>query len=63
MLKHILPIIPEHKVYVEAFFGGGAVFWAKDPSQVEIINDYNANVVNFYQQLKSNFFELKKIDR
>ncbi len=24
MLKHILPIIPKHEIYVEAFFGGGA---------------------------------------
>lgn len=61
MLKHILPIIPSHKVYVEPFFGGGAVFWAKSPSQVEIINDYNSSVSNFYQQLKSNFPALKKL--
>lgn len=61
MLKHILPIIPEHKIYVEAFFGGGAVFWAKDQSEVEIINDYNGNIVNFYQQLKTNFTELKTL--
>jgi len=60
MLKHILPIIPQHRVYVEAFFGGGAVFWSKEPSEVEIINDFNANVVNFYRELKTNFKELKR---
>jgi len=59
MLKHILPIIPEHTVYAELFFGGGAVFWAKEPAQAEVINDYNGMVVNFYEQLKSNFAELK----
>lgn len=59
MLKHILPIIPKHKIYVEAFFGGGAVFWGKEKSEVEIVNDYNSNVVNFYHQLKTNFQELK----
>jgi DNA adenine methylase len=59
MLKHILPIIPAHRVYVEPFFGGGAVFWAKEPSEVEIINDSNGMVVNFYQQLKTNYDELK----
>ncbi|EJG02280.1 DNA adenine methylase [Flavobacterium sp. F52] len=59
MLKFILPLIPEHRVYVEPFFGGGAVFWAKEVSEVEIINDLNGNVSNFYQQLKSNFKELK----
>lgn len=61
MLKHILPIIPEHTIYVEPFFGGGAVFWAKEQSPVEIINDYNGNVVNFYRQLKTNFSELKTL--
>ena len=44
MLKHILPLIPQHHLYVEPFFGGGAVFWAKEPCEVEIINDYNDNV-------------------
>ena len=61
MLKHILPLIPEHKTYVEPFFGGGAVFWGKEKSEVEIINDYNGNVVNFYVQLKTNFQELKRL--
>ncbi len=61
MLKHILPLIPEHTVYVEPFFGGGAVFWAKEPSNVEIVNDFNANVVNFYYVLKTDFKALKKL--
>jgi len=60
MLKYILPIIPPHEVYVETFFGGGAVFWAKEMVKVEIVNDYNGMVVNFYEQLKSNFEELKQ---
>lgn len=60
MLKHILPLIPEHDVYVEPFFGGGAVFWGKEPIKAEIINDYNGLVMNFYEQLKTNFDELKK---
>jgi len=59
MLKHILPIIPEHKTYAEIFFGGGAVFWAKQPAEAEIINDYNGMVVNFYEQLKLNYDALK----
>ena len=59
MLKHILPLIPQHHLYVEPFFGGGAVFWAKEPCEVEIINDYNDNVVNFYRQLKGNYRALK----
>jgi len=61
MLKHILPLIPEHKVYVEPFFGGGAVFFAKEPAKVEVINDHNANVVNFFWQLKTNYKELAEM--
>ena len=61
MLPHILPLIPTHKVYTEAFFGGGAVFWAKKKSQVEIINDFNANVYTFYKVLQSDFIGLKKL--
>jgi DNA adenine methylase len=55
MLKHILPLIPKHEVYVEPFFGGGAVFFGKEPISAEIINDYNGMVVNFYEQIRVNF--------
>lgn len=60
MLKDILPLIPEHEIYVEPYVGGGALFWAKEPSESEIINDLNGAVVNFYRVLKGNFTELKK---
>lgn len=59
MLKEILPNIPEHKIYTEAFFGGGAVFFAKEKAESEIINDTNAMVVNFYEVCKTDFESLK----
>ena len=61
MLPYILPLIPEHRIYTEPFFGGGAVFWAKEPTQTEVINDVNANVYNFYKVLKDDFQGLKKL--
>lgn len=60
MVKDILPLIPKHKIYVEPFFGGGAIFWAKEKSKVEVINDANMNIVNFYEVLKHNYFDLRK---
>ena len=54
MLKHILTLVPEHKIYIEPFFGGGSLFWAKEPAKCEVINDVNMNLVNFYQVLKNN---------
>jgi DNA adenine methylase len=59
MLRHLLPNIPAHNTYVEPFFGGGALFFAKEPSHVEVINDLNRFVVNFYEQCKINFDELQ----
>lgn len=60
MIKDILPLIPDHKIYVEPFFGGGAIFWAKEPVQCEVINDVNGNVTNFFQVLKHDFFRLQE---
>lgn len=60
MLKHILPLIPFHTIYTEAFFGGGAVFFAKEPASSEIINDTNNMVVNFYEVVKTDYSALKE---
>lgn len=55
----ILPLIPRHITYCEPFFGGGAVFFSKPKSEVEIINDLNRAVVNFYRQAQENFPQLQ----
>lgn len=57
----IVSNIPEHTTYVEPFFGGGAVFFQKPKSKVEIINDLNQFVVNFYEQVQQNFQELQSL--
>jgi DNA adenine methylase len=61
MLSYILPVIPPHEIYVEPFFGGGAVFFAKHPAKLEIINDLNNIAITFYKQLKNNFSELERM--
>jgi DNA adenine methylase len=60
MLEHILPLIPPHTIYTEAFFGGGAVFFAKQPAESETINDINNMVINFYEIVKTDFNSLKE---
>jgi DNA adenine methylase len=59
LVSKILPLIPDHKQYNEPFFGGGAIFFAKQPSEIEFINDINGEMVNFYKTLKRKFDELK----
>ena len=64
LLKHILPHVPKHVCYTEAFAGGAALYWAKEPSELEVLNDLNGSVVNFYKVLKCNFNALKiRIDQ
>jgi DNA adenine methylase len=62
LLRYILPLIPKNNItlYCEPFFGGGAVFFAKEPHEVEVINDLNSEVINFYRVLQCNFVELQK---
>lgn len=60
-LLHIfLSLIPKHTIYVEPFVGGGALFWAKEKSDVEVVNDTNTEVINFYETLKKNFDALNQ---
>lgn len=61
MMAHILPLIPRHTVYTESFFGGGAVFFSKQKAKNETINDRLDIVVNFYEQIKTNFKELNAL--
>lgn len=49
LLKYILPLIPEHSTYIEPFAGGLAVFLAKQPVKLEVVNDFNKEIANFYR--------------
>lgn len=60
LVSKILPIIPDHTLYAEPFIGGGAVFWSKEKSTVEVINDTNRELINFYDCVQNNFIDLEK---
>lgn len=53
----ILPLFPEHKCYVEPFAGAAALFFLKRPSDVEVINDINVELVNLYRVVKHHLEE------
>lgn len=59
MLKDIVPLIPDHIVYNEPFAGGAALLFAKAPVKVNVINDLNGELVNFYRTIVSDFDALK----
>jgi DNA adenine methylase len=45
----IISLLPEHTTYVEPFAGGAQVFFHKQPSKVEVLNDLNSEIVNFFR--------------
>jgi DNA adenine methylase len=59
MAKKIVPLIPPHHTYVEPFGGSAAVLMAKPPSPVEVYNDLDSGVVNFYRVIRDE----KKFER
>jgi DNA adenine methylase len=61
MCNEIIPMIPDHKIYCEPFFGGGAVFFSKTPSYLEVINDINDRLITFYTVMKNNFYQLNEL--
>jgi DNA adenine methylase len=63
LAKVIVPLMPPHKTYVEPFVGGGAIFWSKPITAVEVINDYNRELINFYEMVQNQFVELEKLIR
>ena len=60
LVNTILSMIPPHKIYIEPFFGGGAIFFAKSPSYLEVINDINDNIITFYRVCQ-NYKQFKEL--
>lgn len=56
----IASLLPRHEAYVEPFFGSGAVFFTKEPSRVEVVNDLSGNVVIFFRVLRDRPDELAR---
>ena len=50
----IISRIPEHHCYAEVFAGGAWVFWGKEPSHTEVINDINGDLINLYRHIQNN---------
>lgn len=45
-------LLPQHRVYVEPFVGSGSVLFAKEPAEVEVINDADHEIAHAFATLK-----------
>lgn len=58
LAKTIISKIPEHTCYIEVFAGGASVFFSKDASKSEVINDLDKDLVTLYRVVKHHPEEL-----
>lgn len=58
LANQIIAIFPKHDTYVEAFAGGAQVFFRKAPSKVEVLNDLDGEMVNFFRVCQLHYEEL-----
>lgn len=56
----IISFFPFHEIYCEPFGGGGSVLLQKPPTPIEIYNDLDGRVVNFFKVLRDRPEELKR---
>lgn len=57
LADRILPRLGRHTCYVELFAGAAAIFFAKPPSEVEVLNDVNGDLVNLYRVVQHHLEE------
>ncbi len=61
LAKQIAGLIPAHKIYCEPYFGGGAIFFAKSKSYLEVINDMDSNLITFFSVLRDDYTNLNRL--
>lgn len=57
----IIEMIPKHTCYVELFFGAGWVYFGKEESKVEVINDIDSELVNLFKTIKYHSPEIERL--
>lgn len=57
LAERLLNLFPPHQCYVEVFAGAAAVLFAKPPSDVEVLNDVNGDLVNLYRVVQHHLEE------
>lgn len=59
--KKIIEMLPPHKCYVELFFGAGWVYFGKEKSKIEVINDIDKELINLFKMIKYHTPEIERL--
>lgn len=51
--SQIISMLPPHNAWVEGFCGSAALTLAKPPAPIEVINDYDDEIINLFEQLRN----------
>lgn len=54
LAKWVTGQFPPHKIYVEPYCGSAAIFFRKQRTEVEVLNDLNKDLVHFFKVLREN---------
>lgn len=63
LAKQIIALFPKHTTYAEVFAGGAQVLFHKEPSPVEVLNDLDGEIVNFFRVCQQHYEELVRFLR
>lgn len=58
--KEIQKYFPDHKIYIEPFFGAGGMFFNKPKAKYNIVNDLDSDVFNLFMVVMNQKDELKE---
>ncbi len=58
--KEIIQYFPDHKIYIEPFFGAGGMFFNKPKAKYNIVNDLDSDVFNLFLVVMNQKEELKQ---
>src|SRR5215471_10725798 len=58
LARTLISLFPKHTTYVEPFAGGAQVFFHKQPTEVEVLNDLDGEIVNFFRICQWHYEEL-----
>lgn len=53
MLAKLLPLLPKARIYVEPFGGGASVLLAREPAQLDVYNDLDGALHEFFHTLSN----------